>query len=159
MAEVGGTIALLVLIGIGVWLFGSLALRVGGLLMFFLGLFGMITRTSGALLVVVLGVVAWLGGHWLYAVKHGVHKSSLAAKVFERRPRHPQAQDRVGELEEPCIETGKMKFADQHAAVEAVQRNQDRFERGLEDRYRLERAYNCEFCNWWHVTSQTKRDV
>lgn len=167
MAEVGSTIALLALIGVGVWLFGSFALRVGGLVLFFLGLFGLLTGTTEALVILIMGAVGWLGGHWLYRVKHGAYKSPVAAGILERTPLDRgapsyedawDAHDRVGEQDEPCAETGKVKFADEDTAVEAVERNQERHDRGLQD-YRLERAYMCEFCSWWHVTSQTKRGV
>lgn len=57
-------VALLALIALGVWIFGSFALRLGGLLLFLLGLVGLLQGTTTALLVVVIGGVAWLGGHW-----------------------------------------------------------------------------------------------
>lgn len=166
MAELAGTLALLALIGVAVWLFGSFALRAGGLLLFFLGLFGLITGTPEALVMVVLGIGAWLGGHWLYAVKHGVHKSALAGKLLDWSVPHRRApfdeddawdtSDGGDEPDSPCFETGKVKHADEVTALETVRRNQDRYDRGLKE-YRLERAYLCEFCDWWHVTSQTKR--
>lgn len=179
MGGLEGTIALLALIGLGVWLFGSFALRVGGLLLCFLGLFGLLTNTPQALVLVPLGAVAWVVGHWLYRLKHGVHKSPLAARILGRTPldrgeppyedawevddgvgdvddRVWEVDDRVGELDEPCFETGKVTYVDEDAAWEAVESNQDRYDRGAVD-YRLDRAYLCELCNGWHATSQAKR--
>lgn len=76
--------ALLVLIALGVWLFGSFALRLGGLLLFVLGLFGLTQGTPASLLVTVIGAVAWLGGHWLFAYKHHVFKSAIAQRIFQQ---------------------------------------------------------------------------
>lgn len=63
-----GTIVLLGLLAIGVWVFGSLALRVGEIFLVFLGAFGVLTGTSEALIIIVLGAVAWIGGHWWWHV-------------------------------------------------------------------------------------------
>jgi hypothetical protein len=81
-----GTVALLVLIGLGVWLFGSFALRIGGLLLFLLGLFGLTQGTPEALIIVVLGGIAWLAGHWLFAYKHHFFKSGIARRIFQQTP-------------------------------------------------------------------------
>jgi len=62
----------------------------------------------------------------------------------------------VGRQDEPCEETGKVKYRDVHEAESKVALNQARYDRG-EVEYRLERAYCCEFCGWWHATSQPLR--
>jgi hypothetical protein len=78
------TFALLVLIALGVWIFGSFALRLGGLLLFLLGLVGLLQGTPAALIVVVIGGVAWLGGHWLFAYKYHAFKSMIAQRLFQQ---------------------------------------------------------------------------
>lgn len=84
MTGVLSTVALLVLIALGVWIFGSFALRFGGLLLFVLGLFGLAQGTPASLLIVLLGGVAWLAGHWLFAYKHHLYKSAIAQRVFQQ---------------------------------------------------------------------------
>jgi len=86
MTGVLGTVALLVLIALGVWLFGSFALRLGGLLLFLLGLFGLAQGTPASLVIVLLGGIAWLGGHWLFAYKHHFFKSGIAHRIFQPTP-------------------------------------------------------------------------
>ena len=78
------TVALLVLIGLGVWIFGSFALRLGGLLLFLLGMVGLLQGTPIAVLVVAIGGVAWLAGHWLFAYKYHAFKSSIAQRLFQQ---------------------------------------------------------------------------
>jgi len=56
--------------------------------------FAMSTRCWRALIVGVmaLGVLLWLAGHWLFAVKHHVFASSIARRLFETvlpRPLNP----------------------------------------------------------------------
>lgn len=82
MTGVLSTVALLVLIGLGVWIFGSFALRLAGLLLFLLGLVGLLQGTPAALIVVMIGGVAWLGGHWLFAYKHHAFRSAIAQRLF-----------------------------------------------------------------------------
>jgi len=82
MTGVLSTVALLALIALGVWSFGFFALRFGGLLLFLLGLVGLLQGTPAALLVVVIGGVAWLGGHWLFARKHHVFRSAITKRLF-----------------------------------------------------------------------------
>lgn len=78
------------------WMIGSIALRVLGGLLVLVGLanLAMSTDVGVALIVGVmaLGVVLWLAGHWLFAVKHHVFASSIARRLFETvlpRPLNP----------------------------------------------------------------------
>lgn len=82
MTGVLSTAALIALIGLGVWIFGSFALRLGGLLLFLLGLVGLLQGTPVALIVVAIGGVAWLAGHWLFAYKYHAFKSMIAQRLF-----------------------------------------------------------------------------
>src|ERR1700683_1918834 len=78
-----------VLVALGFWLLGGVVLRVGGVLMVAVGLLS--TATSGsptAALLTVLGAVAWLGGQWLFGLRHHYFGSPLARRVFhETLPR------------------------------------------------------------------------
>jgi metal-dependent HD superfamily phosphatase/phosphodiesterase len=82
---------LVVVIGLGAllaWKIGSVVLRVTGALIVVAGLAGIATDGSGGLLlaslVVLLGTVLWLAGHWLFAFRHHVYRSPLAQQIFLR---------------------------------------------------------------------------
>jgi len=71
------------LIGLGLWIFGGFALRAGGALSLAVGL--LIAASSGSLaagIFAVLGGVAWLAGHWVFAARNHYYRSSLARCVF-----------------------------------------------------------------------------
>lgn len=147
MGEVLGTIGLLALIGLGVWLFGPFVLRVGGVFIALLGVFGLLTGTPEAVALVVIGAVAWGAGTLLGKLKQS-----------GGRPRFPVPADGVDALDAPCRETGKVKYGDEDEGWEAIAANNSRYDRGLVD-YRLQRLYVCEFCGWLHATSQDERTV
>jgi len=68
-----------------VWVFGGIALRLGGLLFFFgAGLSIARDPRGGALIVVGFGALCWLLGQWLYALRHHEFKSPLARYLFCR---------------------------------------------------------------------------
>jgi hypothetical protein len=72
-----------VLVALGVWIFGGFALRAGGAVLAVGGLFA--TATTGSLTMTtatVTGAVAWLAGHWLFALRHHYFRSALARRVF-----------------------------------------------------------------------------
>jgi hypothetical protein len=74
-----------VLIGlVAAWLFGSFILRVGGVLLLLAGLAGLATGTGPlvALGAALLGALAWLAGHWIYAYRHHEYRGPLARRVF-----------------------------------------------------------------------------
>jgi len=72
-----------VLVGVACWLFGGVALRVGGALLAAVGLLSAaMTGSLSAALLAVIGLVAWLVGHWLFAVRHHYFRSPLARRVF-----------------------------------------------------------------------------
>jgi hypothetical protein len=71
------------LIGLGLWIFGGFALRAAGALSLAVGL--LIAADSGSLaagILAVLGVIAWLAGHWLFAARNHYYRSPLARRVF-----------------------------------------------------------------------------
>jgi len=78
-----------VLIVLGLWLLGGIVLRVGGILLVAVGLVSTAASGSPAVaLLTVLGALAWLAGHWLYAVRYHYFSSPLARRVFlEALPR------------------------------------------------------------------------
>jgi hypothetical protein len=76
-AALGGLLAL--------WLIGGLLLRIGGLLLVLAGGLGIgLQRNASGALVLAVGVLLWLAGHWHYALRHHTYKSPLARYVFLR---------------------------------------------------------------------------
>jgi len=72
-----------VLVGLACWLFGGVALRVGGALLAAVGLLNTaMTGSLSAALLAVIGALAWLAGQWLFAVRHHYFRSPLARRVF-----------------------------------------------------------------------------
>lgn len=75
----------IVILGLaGLWLLGSFLLRAGGLLVMFAGALGLAGGGGGGIPVIGLGWLAWLAGHWLFALRHQEYKSPLAALLFCR---------------------------------------------------------------------------
>lgn len=71
------------IIGIGLWLFGGVVLRVGGAASVMIGLLLAVdTGSVSAALIAVLGALAWIAGHWLFAVRNHYYRSPLARRVF-----------------------------------------------------------------------------
>lgn len=70
------------------WMIGSIALRILGGLLVLVGLANLAMSTgigvASIVGVMILGVVLWLAGHWLFAVKHHVFASSIARRLFEQ---------------------------------------------------------------------------
>jgi len=67
------------------WVFGGIALRLSGLLLFFGGILSMAHHPhAGSLLTIGIGALSWLLGHWHYAVRHHEYKSPLARYLFCR---------------------------------------------------------------------------
>lgn len=75
-------IALLTVTALAVWVLGSVVLRWGGA---FIVLASLATTSGDArstVLGVALGALAWLAGHWLFAVRHHVYRSPVARRIF-----------------------------------------------------------------------------
>jgi hypothetical protein len=71
------------LIGIGLWLAGGPALRVSGATSLTVGL--LLAADTGSItagLIAVLGGLAWLAGHWLFAARNHYYRSPLARRAF-----------------------------------------------------------------------------
>jgi len=92
------------LVALGFWLLGGLVLRVGGVILVVGGLLS--TAATGSLaaaLLSLLGGLAWLGGHWLFAVRHHHFSSPLARRVFyEALPRSLDPTRRWGVPQVPA---------------------------------------------------------
>jgi hypothetical protein len=74
-----------VLIALGLWMFGSIVLRVGGVVLAVGGLVSTATTGSPAMAAAsILGALAWLAGHWLFAVRNHYYASPLARRVFNQ---------------------------------------------------------------------------
>jgi len=72
------------LAAIGFWIFGGIALRLGGALLAIAGAAGLaITRDANSLLLVALGTAAWWTGHLHYALRRGAWRSALARCAFD----------------------------------------------------------------------------
>lgn len=83
MSAVVGIAAWTAIVGIGLWLLGGVVLRVGGAASLTVGLLlAADTGSASAALLAVLGVLAWLAGHWLFAVRNHYYRSPLARRVF-----------------------------------------------------------------------------
>lgn len=81
MAVTAVGIAILALIGF--WFFGGVVLRVVGAVFAFVGLISLIALGNiAALLMVAIGLVMWLAGHWHFALRHHEYKSPLAQRIF-----------------------------------------------------------------------------
>ncbi len=92
MPTMTGLLSLLatgVLVALGVWLLGGVVLRVGGVLLVAGGLLSTAATGSPSMaLLTLLGGLAWLGGQWLFGLRHHYFSSSLARRVFhEALPR------------------------------------------------------------------------
>jgi hypothetical protein len=86
MQDVAVTVTFIVLIALAVWIVGSIALRIAGVLLALVGLVGMALGDIEGLIVVAIGLLLWLGGHWLYGVRHHTFSSPLARRIFLQTP-------------------------------------------------------------------------
>lgn len=78
-AELGFAILILA----GLWLFGGLLARGAGSLLMLAGAVGVaVTGNTNGLIVLVLGAIMWLTGHWHFALRHEGFKSPLAQRLL-----------------------------------------------------------------------------
>jgi hypothetical protein len=72
-----------ILAALAAWAIGGWVLRTTGAILAVGGLLS--TAATGAPTMVVatlVGAVAWLAGHWLYAVRHHYFRAPLARRIF-----------------------------------------------------------------------------
>lgn len=68
-----------------IWLLGGVLLRIGGLLLVVAGGLGLaLQHDANGILVLAIGALLWLAGHWHHALRHHAYKSPLARYVFLR---------------------------------------------------------------------------
>lgn len=82
-----GLVELVALLALGAllgWVVGSFALRLGGAVIVLVGLIALAfeREIAAGLVAIVLGSVAWLAGHWLYAFRHHGYRNPLAERIF-----------------------------------------------------------------------------
>jgi len=79
------TVAIAVVVIVGFWIAGGVLLRLGGVLV---ELFGVLTlaidHSLVGIILLAVGVLLWLAGHWHYALRHHVYKSPLAQRIFQQ---------------------------------------------------------------------------
>ncbi|MEH6624488.1 MAG: hypothetical protein V7738_17160 [Dietzia maris] len=74
------------LVSAGAFILPPVARGVGGFCAI-IGFFGVMQASTWAPTVAALGVVAWLVGHWSFALRHGArYRSHLALFLFDRTP-------------------------------------------------------------------------
>jgi hypothetical protein len=86
MRDVAIIVGIAVLIGLGVWLVGSIVLRIAGVLIVLAGLISAVTGSIVGLVAAALGLLVWLAGHWLYGFRHHRFVSPLARRAFKTTP-------------------------------------------------------------------------
>lgn len=72
-----------ILAALAIWVIGGWVLRTAGAILALGGL--ACTADTGSLTMAVatlVGAVAWLAGHWLYAVRHHYFRTPLARRIF-----------------------------------------------------------------------------
>ncbi len=77
------TLATIAALLLAAWTLGGVALRLGGAIVFWVGLLGLVvTGEANGLLVAFLGALAWLAGQGHHALRHGAVTSPLADLIF-----------------------------------------------------------------------------
>jgi len=72
-----------VVVALGAWLLGGIVLRVGGALLAVGGLLDTAATGSPVMAIAtVVGTLAWLAGHWLFALRRHYFRSPLAQRIF-----------------------------------------------------------------------------
>jgi hypothetical protein len=72
-----------ILAALATWVIGGWVLRTAGAVLTVDGL--LCTAATGSPMMAVatlVGAVAWLAGHWLYAVRHHCYRTPLARRIF-----------------------------------------------------------------------------
>jgi hypothetical protein len=83
MSSVFSLLATYVVVVLGLWLLGGIVLRVGGAMLAAGGLLDTAATGSPVMVITtVVGTLAWLAGHWLFALRHHYFRSPLARRIF-----------------------------------------------------------------------------
>jgi hypothetical protein len=83
---------------VGSWIAGGILLRTGGLIAALLGALDLaINHNPAGIALLAIGLVAWLVGHWHYALRHHHYKSPLAQRILSTAtPRPTRSHRRLG---------------------------------------------------------------
>jgi len=84
-----GFVLRLAIFALFTWIIGSIVLRVGGVILVLWTLWQTASydmSTASSLILISLGFLMWLGGHWLFTFKHGQWRSFLAMRMLENLP-------------------------------------------------------------------------
>ena len=81
-----GTLAAVLLVLLEFWVLAGVVLRLVGWALVLLALFGLVLPPAGdagaAAMLLLVGAVSWLAGHWHFALRYHTYKSPLAQRVF-----------------------------------------------------------------------------
>jgi hypothetical protein len=78
-------IAIAVIVIVGFWVVGGVLLRAGGIIVATFGVLVLaIDHSLAGIILLAVGVLVWLAGHWHYALRHHEYKSPLAQRAFQQ---------------------------------------------------------------------------
>jgi len=78
-------IAIAVVVIVGLWITGGVILRLGGVLVAILGALVLaVDHSLAGIILLAVGALLWLAGHWHYVLRHHVYKSPLAQRLFQQ---------------------------------------------------------------------------
>jgi hypothetical protein len=78
-------IAIAVIVIVGFWVVGGVLLRAGGIIVATFGVLVLaIDHSLAGIILLAVGVLFWLAGHWHYALRHHEYKSPLAQQAFQQ---------------------------------------------------------------------------
>jgi hypothetical protein len=78
-------IAIAVVVIVGFWIAGGVLLRFGGLIVAIFGVLVLaVDHSLAGIVLLVVGLLLWLVGHWHCALRHHVYKSPLSQRIFQQ---------------------------------------------------------------------------
>jgi len=78
-------IAIAVVVLVGFWFVGGVLLRLGGMVVAIFGVLMLaVDHSLAGIILLAVGVLLWLVGHWPGALRHHVYKSPLAQRIFQQ---------------------------------------------------------------------------
>src|ERR687898_2589545 len=85
--ELATVIVIVAAVLVALWALGSTLLRLAAWVLWISAAVGLAIEDGtglGPALLAILGLLLWLGGHWLFAYKHGFYRSPLAQRILTR---------------------------------------------------------------------------
>lgn len=78
-------IAIAVVAIVGFWIAGGMLLRAGGVIVAVFGILVLaVDHGLAGIVLLTVGVLLWLVGHWHFALRHHEYKSPLAQRIFQQ---------------------------------------------------------------------------